>query len=122
MPTSVPAGCAIQSATLRLHSPSATNGRTLQAFVLSTSWTENGITWANQPTTTGTAATTPSGSGQRNWDVTSQVTVNFTNVANNGFLIRDSAEGGTGFEQQFQARNGSQGQRPVLIVTYRSAP
>jgi CSLREA domain-containing protein len=121
IPTTLPSGCVVQSATLRLNSPSAVSGRTLQAFRLAASWTENGVSWGNQPATVGSAATTPSGTGNRNWDVTTQVRDNFTAGTQHGFLIRDASEGGGGAEQSFRSREESNN-RPVLIVTYTQAP
>ena len=51
----MPQGCSVESATLRIYAKSAASGRTLQAFQLGGSWTEGGVTWANQPATTGGA-------------------------------------------------------------------
>jgi hypothetical protein len=114
----LPAGCVVQSATLRLYSASWANNRTLQALRLSASWTENGVTWSNQPATTGAAATTSSGSGYRQWNVAAQVQAMYTG-ANNGFLIRDASEGGSGWEQQFHSREkGSD--MPQLVITFAS--
>jgi hypothetical protein len=117
LPASPPAGCVVQSATLRLYAPSWTTGRTLQAFQLGASWSESGVTWTNQPATTGTAATTTSGSGYRQWTVTSQVQAIFSSGANHGFLVRDATEGGTGREQQFHSREKGSNM-PQLVVTF----
>ncbi|MBK9053053.1 MAG: DNRLRE domain-containing protein [Chloroflexi bacterium] len=117
LPTSLPPGCQIQTATLRMFAPSATNGRTLQALRLTGPWTENGVTWSNQPGTTGAAATTSSGQGWREWDVAAQVTTMVETGLNYGFLIRDASEGGNGFEQQFHAKEKNENV-PVLIITY----
>lgn len=114
----LPAGCVVQSATLRLYSASWSNNRTLQALRISANWTENGVTWSNQPATTGAAATTTSGSGYRQWNVAAQVQAMYSN-ANNGFLIRDASEGGSGWEQQFHSREkGSD--MPQLVITFAS--
>jgi hypothetical protein len=121
LPTSIPAGCQIASATLRMFAPSAVSGRTLQALQLGGAWTENAITWGNQPATTGPAATLASGTGNRDWLVTSQVRGIFAAGANYGFLIRDAAESGAGFEQSFHSRE-SGSNRPTLIVQYTQAP
>ena len=88
----VPAGCTVTEANLRLNATSATNGRTLQAVALAAPWTEGAVSWSNQPATTGTAATTASGTGWREWTVTAQVNGMYTG-ANHGFLIRDASEG-----------------------------
>jgi hypothetical protein len=119
MPASIPAGCVVQSATLRMYAASAASGRTLQAIQINASWAENTVAWSNQPTTTGTAATTPSGSssGYRQWVVTSQVQAMYAAGTNHGFLIRDSASNGSGFEQQFNSREKGENM-PELVITF----
>jgi hypothetical protein len=121
MPTSVPQGCVIQSATLRLYSASWSSNRTLQALRINASWTESGVKWSNQPATTGTAATTTSGSGYRQWSVTALVQTMYDTGANNGFLIRDANEGGGGSEQQFHGREKGES-LPQLLITFAPAP
>jgi hypothetical protein len=112
----VPAGCVVQSATLRLFSDAAVNGRTLQALRVTGSWTETGVTWANQPSTGGSAATTSSGTGWRQWSVLSQVQAMYSGT-NNGFLVRDATEGaGASPEQSFHSREkGSDAPQLVLV-------
>jgi hypothetical protein len=85
-------------------------------------WTENGVTWANQPLTAGLAATTASGTskGYREWGVGSQTQAMYAG-ANYGFLIRDEIEDGGGFEQQFFSRSISTN-RPQLVVRFVPAP
>jgi hypothetical protein len=75
-----------------------------------------GVTWGNQPASTGTAAETGSGSGYRQWNVVSQVQAMYAG-SNNGFLIRDKTEGGGGNEQEFNAREKGEN-RPMLIITF----
>jgi uncharacterized repeat protein (TIGR01451 family) len=120
---SLPAGCVIQSATLRLYASAPVAGRTLQALQVSSSWTENGVNWNNQPSTTGAAATTASGSatGYREWTVTSIVQAIYGGT-NNGFLIRDASEdaNGQGVDQQFQSRENTN--KPQLVITYSPGP
>lgn len=101
---STPAGCTLQSATLRLHASSddSYGGRTLEARRVASPWTEDGVTWAAQPSTDGDAATVTSGGGYREWTVTAQVAAMLAG-ANHGFLIRDAVEGQTG-EQQLHSR------------------
>jgi hypothetical protein len=114
LPT-VTSGCVLQSATLQMYAKSAVNGRTLQAFALvGTAWTENGVTWANQPTTSGAAATSTSGAGWRNWAVAAQVGAMYAGT-NNGLLIRDASENND-HEQQFDSReSGANAPRLVLV-------
>lgn len=120
LPTNVPAGCVVQSAELRLYAASWKNGRTLQVFRLNGAWTEYGVTWANQPGTTGTAVTTTSGSGWRQWNVTAMVQTMLDTGVNHGFLVRDANESGSGNEQQFHAREKGNN-IPVLIITLAPA-
>ena len=89
--SAVPAGCRVTDTTLRLNASAAATGRTLQAIRLAAPWTEGGVKWSNQPRTTGTAATTSSGSGWRQWTVTAQVNAMYSG-ANHGFLVRDASE------------------------------
>ena len=113
----VPAGCKVTEAILRLNATSATNGRTLQAIALTAPWTEGAVTWNNQPSTIGAAATTASGSGWRQWTVTTQVNAIYTG-ANHGFLIRDASEGaGRAATQSFGSRE-SGATAPQLVVTF----
>lgn len=119
LPT-IPSGCSLTSATLRLNNKSPVSSRTIQALRINASWTEAGVNWNNQPATTGTAATatTPASAGLMNWTVTSQVQAMYTAGASNGFLLRDATEDNTGgAEQQFDSReSGTAALRPRLIV------
>jgi hypothetical protein len=107
-------------ATLRLYAGSYKEGRTIQALQLASAWTENGVTWANQPATTGAAATTASGNaaGYREWTVTGQVASMYNGSGNHGFLIRDASENGGGFEQGFHTREKPADNPPRLVITY----
>ncbi|WP_404391910.1 right-handed parallel beta-helix repeat-containing protein [Humibacillus xanthopallidus] len=116
-----PTGCVVDEATLRLEAGSAAGGRTLQAFSAAAAWTEGGATWSNQPATTGTAATTTSGTGWRQWAVTSQVRTMYGSGQSNGFVIRDSAEGGNA-EQSFHSREDGADRAPQLVVRFAPAP
>jgi hypothetical protein len=120
LPASVPAGCVVQSATLRMFAASWTTGRTLQASRVASAWSENGITWANQPQTTGDVAVTTSGSGYREWNVAAQVQAMYAAGANHGFLIRDATEGAGGAEQQFHSREKGVNS-PQLVITFAPA-
>ena len=115
MPT-IPSGCAVESAKLRLFASSWRDGRTLEALRISGAWTEGAVTWQNQPTTTGAAATTAAGSGYREWDVKSQVTGMYASGSAQGFLIRDAAENQDA-EQQFFSREKGESP-PQLVVTF----
>ncbi len=113
----VPPGCAATGATLRLNSTLAITGRTLQVYQASAAWTELGVTWSNQPATTGPAVTTTSATGWRTWAVTSQVQAMYTG-ANYGFVLRDSVESGAGqYYQGFASREAATN-KPELVITF----
>ena len=113
----VPSGCVLQSATLRLYAGGYTGGRTIQALPLAADWTEGGVNWNNQPATTGTASATDSGQGHRTWDVTAHAAASASNF---GFLIRDAVEGNGGSEQQLHSREKSDNQ-PQMVYRFASA-
>jgi hypothetical protein len=115
-----PQGCVIQSATLRLYAASSKNGRTLQALQINAAWMENSVTWSNQPATTGSAATTSSGSGWRQWNVTAMVQAMQASGLNYGFLIRDATENNDA-EQQFHSREKGEN-IPQLVIIFGPAP
>jgi large repetitive protein len=113
---SVPAGCTVTAATLRLWAASAATGQTLQALRNSATWTEAGVTWNNQPATTGTAATTTSVAGWNQWTVTSQVQAMYSG-SNFGFKIRFATETNPVAEMQFHARDKGSN-HPELRITF----
>ena len=115
-----PQGCVVQSATLRLYAASSRTGRTLQALQVHSSWTENSVTWNNQPATTGAAATTSSGIGWREWNVAAIVQAMYDSGMNNGFLLRDATENNDA-EQQFHGREKGES-IPQLLITFGPAP
>jgi hypothetical protein len=117
---SAPAGCVLQSATLRLFAASATTGRTIEAHRLDGPWTEAGVTWGNQPPTSGSPATVASAIGYRDWAVTAQVQAMYE-LANHGFLIRDSVEVSSGAEQQFHSREKGDS-LPTLVLRFAQPP
>jgi site-specific recombinase XerC len=121
MPSSMPPGCIIGSATLRMYAASAASGRTLQALQLAGIWAEDAVTWSNQPPMAGATATTDSGSGWRTWNVAPQVQAMYDTGTIQGFLIRDATEEQDGGEQQFHGREkGSE--LPTLAIQFAQAP
>jgi predicted ribosomally synthesized peptide with SipW-like signal peptide len=117
LPT-LPSGCSVTSATLRLYNKGPTAGRSIEALQVSATWTEMGVTWNNQPGTTGTAATstTVSAAGWQTWTVTSQVQAMYS--ANHGFLLRDATESSTAApKQNYPAREDAPND-PELIVNW----
>jgi parallel beta-helix repeat protein len=113
----IPAGCRVTGATLRMYASSYKANRKLAAQRLAAPWTESGITWSNQPATTGVETTTPSGFGYREWQVASHVESMYTD-GNHGFLIRDTLEGDNGIEQAFNSREKGSDNPPQLVITF----
>lgn len=113
----IPAGCTVTGATLRLYTSAGVTGRTLQALRVSANWTETGVTWNNQPGTTGAAATASSvASGWVPWTVTTMVQAMYSGT-NNGFRVRDSVENSaTARDQTMHPRENTND--PRLIVTF----
>ena len=118
LPT-IPAGCSVTSATLRLYSGSYKEGRTLQALRLAAPFSETSVNWGIQPGTTGTAATAASRTspGYVEWSVAALVQAMYSGT-NTGFLIRDSVEGGGGFEQSFNSREKGTDNPPQLVINF----
>jgi len=117
----LPQGCVVDTATLRLYSGSSNPDRTLEAWQLAGQWSENSVTWGNQPGTTGVAATTISGDGWRDWSVAALVQAMYDAGANYGFLIRDASEDDAGgLEQQFFSREAGSN-APEIILTFKPA-
>jgi hypothetical protein len=115
----LPQGCVVDTATLRLYAASMKPGRVLEALRLAAPWAENAVSWSNQPATTGAAATTASGFGYRDWDVTSQVRAMLGEGVNHGFLIRDIVEGADA-EQQLHSREKGDNP-PQLVVRFAAS-
>jgi large repetitive protein len=122
LPT-IPAGCQITGAMLRLYSGSYKEGRTLQAVRLNGSgpvWVENSVTWNTQPAPA--TGVTPALAQSRNspgwveWNVAAQMTGVYGN--NKGFLIRDASENGGGMEQGFHSREKGTDNPPQLVITF----
>jgi hypothetical protein len=117
----VPARCKLAAASLRLYASSPGAGRTIEALRLGGGWTETGVTWANQPATAGSAATSPSlaAAGWQAWSVTEQVKAMYAGE-NSGFLVKDSvASGVLPPHQTYQSREGTpDGQDPQLVLTF----
>ena len=120
----VPAGCVVDTATLRLWNDAPKSGRTIQAIGVTAAWTEGGVTWNNQPAALGSTATVPSGSakGWREWTVTQHVAAMVAGSSHEGFLIKDATENQTSNEQQFFGREKGGADRPQLVVRFVPAP
>lgn len=112
-----PPHCTVTGATLRLHASAATSARTLEVYRAASAWSETGVTWSTSPGLTGTAVTTASTTGWREWSVTAHVQAMYAD-SNHGFIVRDAVEGALvdAPSQTFATREASSN-RPELVVT-----
>jgi hypothetical protein len=117
----IPARCTLRTATLRLYATKPAGGRTIEALQLNGAWTETGVNWSNQPSTTGTAATSASlgAAGWQEWNVLGQVEAMYGGV-DDGFLIKDSVDSAVlSPHQSYQGREGTpDGQDPQLVLDF----
>jgi hypothetical protein len=96
----------------------------LQALQAAASWTETGITWNNQPGTTGSAVTTSAGTGWRDWVVTSMVQSMYSNNTYYGFLVSDAVDNSNNSPAPSQIFNSRESgtNMPKLVLTYIQGP
>jgi hypothetical protein len=119
-----PSSCSVTQATLKLSAATGSStGRTIEAALPSSGWTEAGATWNNQPsgTVAGTSVTVTSGAGLKTWTVTSQVQGMYSGTyQNNGFRIKDQTEdnSNTSLTQTYATRDQSVDPKPTLEVTF----
>jgi hypothetical protein len=115
---SIPAGCSVTAALLRVYQISATGSRTIQLLRAAGPWAENTITWSNHPGTTGTATTSTTALGWRSWDATAHVQALLSGT-DNGFVLRDQTEdAGSEFKQEYASDEDSSLGAPELTVTW----
>src|SRR5918996_2005794 len=115
-----PAGCVVEFARLRVFAASGDPASRLEATRAAFAWSENLVTWSNQPVTVGSPATAWGGDGYVQWNVRSQVE-DMLASANNGFVIRDAAESAeAGGDQTFHSRE--KGDEPPQLVIRFAAP
>jgi hypothetical protein len=118
-----PAGCAVQSAMLRLYSESPPERPSiLQALRLTSAWGENNVSWGNQPATAGPVAESLGGFGYVQWDVTAHVQAMYADGGNHGFLIRHAVENHPfGAEAAFLSKEQLENP-PQLVVCFVGCP
>ncbi len=129
VPSVFPDDCVLTSAQLRLYSEGDA-GRTLQAGPIATDWAETGTTWNNRPLTNTTVppAATTSGSGYREWDVTTHVAAMLAGeIPSHGWVIREAGEGTEpGAEHSITSRHlilePPETQMPQLILRFEGPP
>lgn len=116
----LPGGATVDNATLTLNLESGygLSTVTLDAYDLLASWSESGVTWANQPTAGSLRASQSVGSsaGSVTWDLTALVAGwQAGTITNYGLLLR-GPESGSGWFRYFSSREGSV--PPLLTITY----
>lgn len=115
----VETGCSLATAILRVYATTIDGGRSIDVWRSAGSWTEVGVTWANQPATAGSAAFLTVTAGWNSVDVTSLVAAQLAGT-NDGFILIDPLEDTAGYaEHVFSSREG--GFAPQLIVTFSSS-
>ena len=135
----IPSSAAVDLATLRLFTTGVPNAcRTQDVFRVTSAWTESAITWNTQPFGTtinnppsaqatgsmaigsGCAVNTTNNTYVTGWTVTTDVAAFVSGTTNNGWMIRDDAEGSsTGRNSTYVTRDASNAARaPQLVVDY----
>jgi large repetitive protein len=124
----LPVGCEVASASLELYAPSVSANRTLEAVRVTAAWLEGSVNWTNQPATPPITDTVVPASvvilaaGDLELDVQDQVAAMYAEGLDYGFLLRDSVEAGTGFEQQIHSREKGTDNPPQLVLRFAPAP
>jgi hypothetical protein len=120
MPT-IPSGCSLDSATLRMTNSSAVTGRTIDVHEATGSWTESTV-WPG-PSFGGALAGVAAANGTLSWTVTTAAAAIYAGATNNGFLIKDRTDptitqNGNRTQTFASSESGDAAQRPVLVVSY----
>ncbi len=117
LPT-VPANCAVSSATLQVYNATPTTGRTIDVYRAAAAFTASTVTWNTQPATTGTAvgSTTTATAGTQSWTVTAHVQAMYT--TNNGFVLRDRTESAATAQLQTYRSQNNATNKPQLVVNW----
>jgi hypothetical protein len=113
--------CSVTLAKLRLFATSATSGRNLEADRVTQTWAEGTVTWNNAPSATTSGAVTiasGSGTGYREWTVTSLVTAMYPPGSNFGFLVSDSSGLSLLAPEQIYSSDEAAANKPQLVVTF----
>ena len=121
--SSVPAGSVVNSATLELYATAVTGGLTLNAHRITGTWTETGVTWANQPAYNSTADASiagGTGAGWRIWNVAAVVQQWVDGTANYGLVVKASTETGlSATTYTFASKEyATTTYRPILRINY----
>jgi len=128
--SSIPSGATIVSAKLKLYTKAHSgHNRTHNIHKIKASWTENTVTWNNQPDIVSTPTDSTSigtAVGWKEWDVTTDVQAFVDGTyPNYGWLIKDEIESASsvkGANYYSKEYTDDPTKRPYLEVTYTEAP
>ena len=124
--STIPAIAAVSSATLTLclssDPASGSQGRTEELRLVTSSWTETGVTWNTQPTVSGTVTDTiavPATAQCLTFTVTADVQAWLDGTGNHGWRLGDQTEDTSSGDVKYRTwENGTTAERPKLDVTY----
>ena len=122
--STIPAGSTVNTATLTLCATSGNSGRTHDAFRVTASWTETGVTWNAMPSVAASATASiaaPSTAGCVTWSIASDVQLWVDGTANYGWRITDAGEpqqGSNGIIYRTSEEAVVTTERPKLDVNY----
>lgn len=127
--SSIPAGSTVTGAALKVCFSSkpgkGVGGHIHELRVVTSDWTETGVTWNSEPTVSATvtdAITVPSGAQCISFTVTSDVQAWVDGAPNYGWRLNDQDEvtPGSSLTACATREYGTPGQRPQLVVPYHS--
>lgn len=114
----IPDRCQLTGATLRLYATGVNTSRTIDVLRANAPWTEGGVTWNTRPAGTGSAVSAAATNAWVSWNVKDHVSAMYAG-ANNGFVVRDSAEGATLAKlQTYASRETLLGHPPELELVF----
>jgi hypothetical protein len=113
----VPTDCSLTAATLRMYLNATQGARTMDAYQISSSWTETGVTWNTKPTTTGSPVSVGTGAAGTwtQWSVLSMVQ-SMMSGSNYGFMVQDQTEDSGNKRQDYMSRENTN--PPQLQLTF----
>ena len=113
--------CSVTLAKLRLFATTALSCRHLEADRVTSTWSEGTVTWNSPPSVTTSGAVTiasGTGTGYREWTVTSLVTAMYPPGNNYGFLVSDASGLSLLAPEQIYNSDEAAASKPQLVVTY----
>lgn len=117
LPT-IPTGCSVVSATLRLRDDGANLGRTISVHRAASAWSETVLNWSNRPGYLASPVATSASGGQwTTWNIASHVTAMYAS-GNHGFVIKDQSENYDVKQAYRERETAIPGEEPTLSITF----